>query len=230
MTTSIRVTPGEIVLITALEKKGVQFVKENLLVGDVHICHGEQAVVVIERKAKGDLAASIKDGRYHEQKSRLFQTGIEPQRIIYIIEKIGVPSNMEWGAICNTQYRDRCTVFQTKSVEETADYIYYLSRAVEKFREETPGESKTSVQVNVNLKKKSCAPEEWYTTSLTLIPKVSVNVAQVIAERYPKLSELKRALDEQGAEAISELKFGASARRIGEKLAGEIKEFIDLNY
>lgn len=228
MSITIRVTPGESALIAALGKRQISFQRENLLVGDIHICRDDQPVIVIERKAKGDLAASIKDGRYHEQKSRLFQTGIEPQRIIYIIERIGTPTNIEWGAICNTQYRDRCTVFQTKSVEETADYIYYLSRSIEKFYTEKPEEQSACVQVNI--KKKSCAADEWFVTALTLIPKVSINVAQVIVEKYPKLSELKRAFDEQGHIAVSELKFGASGRRIGEKLSKEIIQFINLNW
>jgi crossover junction endonuclease MUS81 len=39
---------------------------------------------MIERKRVSDLVSSIRDGRYHEQRSRLRKTNL--QRIIYVIE------------------------------------------------------------------------------------------------------------------------------------------------
>ena len=42
---------------------------------------------IVERKRMDDLAGSIKDGRYKEQKHRLLQCGI--QSIIYLVEKTG---------------------------------------------------------------------------------------------------------------------------------------------
>ena len=56
----------------------------NLQVGDILIT-SELDTLVFERKTIADLAASIKDGRYHEQKQRL--KSIYPHhRITYIIE------------------------------------------------------------------------------------------------------------------------------------------------
>lgn len=222
---SIVVTPGETALIEAFSKKAIPIETKNLLVGDIHICKGETPVYIIERKAKGDLAASIKDGRYHEQKSRLFQTGVPRENIIYLIENLKEPDNAVWGAICNTQYRDKCTVFQTRSTNESVDYLVHLAKSVDKFYENAG-----APPIETNIKKQSCSPEDWFTHCLTLIPKVSKNVATVIVQKYPKFTDLKSAIKTDGSKAISELKFGASQRRIGDKLAGEICQFINLNY
>lgn len=221
--TTIIVTPGEKAVIEAFEKLGVTIEIKNLLLGDIHICKGGEPVYIIERKAKSDLSASIKDGRYREQKSRLFQTGLPPEQIIYLIENLKVADNTVWGAICNTQCRDRCTVFQTKSTVETAEYISHLAKSVDKFY------NKTETPIKVDIKKRSCAPEDWIVQSLALIPKCSENVARVIVEKYPKMTDLKLAIGE-GHEAISNLKFGASQRRIGDKLAKDICNFINLNW
>ena len=42
---------------------------------------------IIERKRMDDLASSIKDGRFREQKFRLKQTGFK--NLIYLVERYG---------------------------------------------------------------------------------------------------------------------------------------------
>ena len=44
---------------------------ENLELGDIIFKYNNEIVLIIERKTLSDLAASIKDGRYNEQKKRL---------------------------------------------------------------------------------------------------------------------------------------------------------------
>ena len=85
---SIIITPGETKLIEAFKDQNYNVIIENLLVGDIHIRKDDKTVYILERKAGSDLDASIKDGRYKEQKSRLFETGIPRKNIIYIIEKL----------------------------------------------------------------------------------------------------------------------------------------------
>jgi len=57
----------------------------NLDLGDFVFKIKDEIVLIIERKTVEDLAASIKDGRYREQKSRLL-ANFSKHQILYIIE------------------------------------------------------------------------------------------------------------------------------------------------
>jgi|UniRef100_A0A6C0JGA2 ERCC4-type nuclease len=62
-------------------------VVKNLLLGDISIQNKEeQDEVIIERKTLTDLIASIKDGRYNEQKIRLNASDIPNHNIMFLIE------------------------------------------------------------------------------------------------------------------------------------------------
>ncbi len=230
---SIIVTPGETALITAFEKQDVKIKIENLLVGDVHIRKGVKTVYIFERKAKGDLDASIKDGRYHEQKSRLLETGLAHKNIVYIIEQLvkprgGVAAHKRiWSAICNSQHRDGFTVFQTKNTADTVDYLVGMAGSVAKF---DGGEKAVGDSVNVNIKKRTVSPEEWFKYSLTLIPKVSLSIAEVITTECTSMSDLILAIEESGTGCLAELKHGNTQRRIGTKLSQEICDTLASNY
>ena len=60
-------------LIELLKKRYPELVFsiQQLDIGDIHVLYKGILVVVIERKTIADLIASIKDGRYREQKLRL---------------------------------------------------------------------------------------------------------------------------------------------------------------
>ncbi len=230
---SIVVTPGETALLDAFAKAGIEVITENLLVGDAHIRKGDQTVYIFERKAKGDLDASIKDGRYREQKSRLLETGVPRKNIVYVIEQLTKPRGDSvykrvWSAICNSQHRDGFTVFQTKNADDTVDYLVGMARSVEQFT--SIKDSNTTDEVNVNIKKRQVAQEDWFRYSLTLIPKCSLSIAEVITGEYPTMTALITAVEEDGEVCLANLKHGASQRRIGNKLSTEICETIVNNY
>lgn len=85
---------------------------------------------VIERKRKDDLAHSIRDGRYHEQKYRLARTGLNT---IYLVEAYGQGN---WGlrdgaieqALANTQIKAGFRVVETNSLKHTCAYITLQTR------------------------------------------------------------------------------------------------------
>ena len=86
---SIIITPGEKTLLEEFNNRKITIITENLLVGDAHIRNEKgELVYIFERKAKSDLEASIKDGRYHEQKNRLIETGLCRKQIVYVIEQL----------------------------------------------------------------------------------------------------------------------------------------------
>ena len=57
---------------------------KNLDLGDIIIEYNDIPLIIIERKTIPDLLASIKDGRYKEQKKRIKESGIKYK--IYLIE------------------------------------------------------------------------------------------------------------------------------------------------
>jgi len=108
----------------------------NLDIGDIHIV-GDGVQLLFERKSASDLAASIKDHRYSEQKARILST-YPPHKCTYIIEGVGfgeqqLPKTLSKtqtiskstldGAMIHTLYRDRMHVITTANVACTAEFI-----------------------------------------------------------------------------------------------------------
>lgn len=89
---------------------------------------------VVERKRMQDLAASVFDGRYTEQKRRLRESGIA--RVLYLVE--GRYSDTERieasrlvSACANTQVKPGFYVLHTRSEDETADVLAALHAEIE---------------------------------------------------------------------------------------------------
>jgi len=184
-------------IIDILMRDNHNFVTNNLPVGDIILC-GDQAdekiedltsmfdhtstiydpdeslaicerkYIIIERKTIDDLAASIIDGRYREQKHRLMATSIaEKCDILYIIEGVLSSSknftntrgssknsspieriigpNVIFGAIISTMMRDGIKIVQTKNPETTVDFILQLKK---RYEEKSIFPLQNSVQTN----------------------------------------------------------------------------------
>jgi len=113
---------------------------KQLVLGDANIVIGDVVKAIIERKTVADLAASLKDGRWKEQKLRLLQ---EKQQsgalIIYIIEGRtlnfneegmlhGVSTKALVTMVLNAMFRDRIHVVFTQTLIDTADFIRAFAR------------------------------------------------------------------------------------------------------
>jgi ERCC4-type nuclease len=73
-------------LITLFEENSITFVSKSLDIGDILITYeNEKVYCIIERKSVKDLNASLKDGRYKEQKQRLLNN-FDKKNILYILE------------------------------------------------------------------------------------------------------------------------------------------------
>ena len=131
-----------------LERKGITPIVRSLELGDtlwVAKCkdpafltrYGETSDEImldwiIERKRLDDLIASIKDGRFHEQKFRLRRSGVK--NVTYLVEEFGVADSTGVGgryqeavssAIASTQVVNGYFVKKTKNLD---DSIRYLAR------------------------------------------------------------------------------------------------------
>ena len=122
----------------------VELVFENLAHADIQVWIGTTLVCILERKSHSDLLASIKDGRYRNQKAVLFDSGYVASQIYYIIEGTvkkwndsshGMDSVK--GAMINTLLRDKISLFWSQSVEDTADLIREMVTRIQKIRVST---------------------------------------------------------------------------------------------
>lgn len=116
-----------------LTEKKLKFEVRRLSVGDfLWICRDKEnrevlLPYIVERKRMDDLAGSIKDGRFHEQKFRLKDSGV--QNVIYLIESkgsnqfLGLPISNLLQAGTNTQVHND---FSVKFTDSHADSILYL--------------------------------------------------------------------------------------------------------
>ena len=167
---------------------------KSLDVGDVHLI-GQDIVVAIERKSLADLAASIKDGRYKEQKQRLnaFMNSQEIKRVVVIIvegrfsydsEKPGSIGGLSrkaiLSAVLNSQMRDGFKVITTESKSETRHAIVELAKRIES-HVETRYNSKYEPCVVKTVKKENNDKMNSYLVQLSSIPLVSLKTAESIA-------------------------------------------------
>lgn len=110
--------------------------KIRLDVGDIHILVNDVMTLVIERKTRSDLEASLKDGRFHSQRARMVQ--FAGDNVCYIVE-----GGVDWSDPCSGAeialiMRDRIPVMWSSGIDDTADLVDRLSRS--------------------NLKQRSCPP------------------------------------------------------------------------
>ncbi|KAJ7131751.1 ERCC4 domain-containing protein [Mycena crocata] len=121
---------------TTLRQKGVSVEERALSLGDVAwaATNGVEEClldVVLERKRLDDLVISIKDGRFHEQKFRLKQTGISC--VFYLVESYDAArQKAEWGpqistALSSTQAVDEFMVKETKNINDTIAWLTGLT-------------------------------------------------------------------------------------------------------
>ena len=110
----------------------IPITKLNLDIGDILI-QSEKFTIIIERKTISDLDASIKDGRYKEQKFRINEyLKQNSARCIYIIEgnynakKFRVGRKTFINTCYHTMIRDSIFILFTKNVNETYEWIISL--------------------------------------------------------------------------------------------------------
>ena len=164
----------------------------NLIVGDIIIKCNNNILFAIERKSIRDLCASISDGRFRDQKSRLLETLQDPSKIIFIIEgkKVAygnVKLNSINGAILNLIFKHQYRVIFTESLKDTLDNIVLL---YEKILNNQLELSLNTTTDNRLVKKSDRINNDIFINMLSVIPGVSINIAQKIHEKYPTFNDL----------------------------------------
>ena len=168
----------------------------TLPVGDIWIgLSGENVVaggLIIERKAIADLEASIKDGRYREQRLRLLthcqETGARP---LYIIEGIiDRPNATRFGGntlrkfLHRLQIRYGVPVIQTDGLEGTANICSVLldqwTADNDVFKAEDGAKKDYAASVTINKRGNKEDPKVFASIVLQQCPGVSAAIAKAI--------------------------------------------------
>lgn len=96
---------------------------------------------IVERKRLDDLVASIRDGRFHDQKFRLTKSGA--RNVTYIIEdyNIGDTGNMREAvetAVSSTQVVNGFFVKRTSGLDDTIRYLVRMTKMLEEIYARRP--------------------------------------------------------------------------------------------
>ena len=125
--------------------KGLEIVIDTLPLGDVILCENNTEKLIIERKSLGDLASSIKDGRYEEQSYRLNGLPHHNHNIMYLIEgdlskmssfnsfKDRIDKTTLYSAMFSLNYYKGFSVLRSMHIEESALLICNMAYKLEKY-------------------------------------------------------------------------------------------------
>lgn len=216
----------------------------NLDVGDCCFYVGEdELVLAVERKTLADLAASIKDGRYREQKQRLLGA-LGRDRVLYVIEGAlpfgcdvedvvvqGIPARTLQTCVFNMLVRDGIRVVRTANAKETAAFLDGIAARAGKAADareyfgatQQDGGSERPASSSIQPRKSdNHTPAATFLSQVAAVPGVSHKVAEaVVASGIRSMRDLCRIEDE---EALAGIQLCSGKRRLGPALAHKILE------
>ena len=208
----------------------------NLPIGDfIFKTPNEDSIIyIIERKTILDLASSITDGRFREQKQRLLDSVGIPDKIIYLLEgnkslkKFGsISKSIIDSSILNLILKHQYKVVHTLNDVETYDTLISLYN---KLLSKDFGKV-ASVPVKL-IKKSESASQNIFVNMLSIIPGVSINIASKIVSQYNTLPKLINEYDnlsdiKEKEELLSNIQIGK--RKLGSSLSKKIYNSLFIN-
>jgi ERCC4-type nuclease len=225
-------------VMTELSKKNIPYTSKSLDIGDFQIIKDNKVLAIWERKTYSDLASSIDDGRYREQKHRI--TTSDARYKGYIVEghcptgqygrlQPGTIDSIRLGLIC----RDGFLLISSNESRHTAMILSKMLKKIPEYIDAEPERTKeflenqyhcALVQSSVSgVKKENLTPETCYLAQLAQIPQVSYHIAKAIQTIYPNISSLVTAINlnrDTALHTLSEIK--CNSRRIGVSVATKI--------
>tara|TARA_Y100000768_G_scaffold221874_2_gene167228 strand:+ start:41 stop:724 length:684 start_codon:yes stop_codon:yes gene_type:complete len=218
----------ELDIIKLLENKNIYFKKEQLLVGDIIYKKNDEIIYIIERKTINDLGASIKDGRYKEQKARLL-SHYDATKVFYLLEGyIDRSKNLDkksvLGSMINILFRDNIKIINTVNLIQTVDVIEQIKTKymAGKFIEgASVGNYTDTIKLN---KKENMTKELCNIIQLATIPGVSKTTGTTIMENYKTLQHLIEEYKINGELMLKDLVLGK--KKLGKVLSKRIYEYL----
>ena len=177
------------------EKGATGHIVRSLPLGDVQCTYADGIGWLLERKTACDFEASMRDGRYFEQRSRLLsQTGF---RVVFVIEGDLRQSAMHahmLSAIAGIERSDRAQVYRTWDTRETFDCIGVLIGKLEAPPPDAIPSGIAPPEMTTSKRKRESSPSTVFKRMLMCIPSISENIAGRFVEEFGTVSSLQRAL------------------------------------
>ena len=242
-------------LISELIQNGVNAEMRVLQVGDFawvarETVHPNRELIldhVVERKRVDDLASSIVDGRFHEQKHRLKNSGV--RAMTYLVEcftrgEYSVPFRNLQSAVSNSQIMDGFNIKYMSNYKETILYLKTMTEALSTnltrqtlfsctLEEMRSGDMPRNYFMSLNEFEKSTRKVtnftafEMFLKHLIQFSGCSVLKAKAIVDRYQTVQRLLAAYQEcdclkQKEKMLANIKYGEPERNIGPVLSKKI--------
>ena len=215
-------------LIKILETNNDIFEKKNLEIGDIQYVENDKLIYIIERKTINDLGASIKDGRYKEQKMRLLSNN--NNNIYYILE--GNINNCTTlnrkallGSIINMLFRDNIRIIFSENINDTYNIILQIQNKynIGKFKkiENSLDNYTSSIKIN---KKENMNKNLCNIIQLATIPGVSKNISKIILDKYETISNLIEEFKKNDKLLLADINLGK--RKLGKILSEKIYDYL----
>jgi len=217
-----------------------QFHVEPLDLGDVQILRDDvpddddsgtagtmRQEVIFERKTICDLCASVKDGRYAEQKQRVVgcrrpsSGDRESFKVVYIIEnytsftdlkdaavRAGLHPQTLQSCVHSLMFRSGIFVIFTRDISDTAAYIDSAWKRRVKLADYSAPTSSYDNSLSSALiagsvhskRNKNVTHATCYAMQLCQVPGVSAKTANVIASRWPSMAAFYRDMQDVSSE------------------------------
>ncbi|XP_067634192.1 crossover junction endonuclease MUS81 [Eurosta solidaginis] len=243
-----------------LESLEVLYEVRRLTIGDflwiARDQEGNELVLpfIVERKRFDDLASSIRDGRFHEQKHRLRHCGLE--NVIYLIEDygdnehLGLPMENLQQAIVNTQIHSGFNIAHTQNNYRSMKYLQCMTKTlIRNFRKKVLlstskedlrpyrhtadmiGLLKFRVLYEDSARGAQLTVREIFVQQLLQLHSLSLEKALAIVELYPTPRLLFDAYnacaggEKEARLLLSNIPCGPLQRPLGDKLSQSIFDF-----
>ena len=195
---TVTIDAREHALIQIFHKQGAsgQIVR-SLPLGDVQCTYADGTGWLLERKTALDFAASICDGRYFEQRSRLLSA--EGVRAVFVIEGDMRGSTMHahmLAAMVGVERNDRAQIYRTWDTQESFDLISVL---IGKLQRQPPTADAipsgiTPPDMMTSKRKRNSSPRTSCKRMLMCIPSFSEVIAGRLVDEFGTLFKLQHAL------------------------------------
>jgi ERCC4-type nuclease len=208
---------------------------------------GDREVIldfIVERKSIGDLASSIIDGRYQEQRYRLRESGIT--NVLYIIEGDSLsqgrmPQQDFESELVKLTMTDGFYMRRTGTVDMTIELLVQMTQVIREILDtdgidmhvyvNDSGDDMQLSEFNATMGKNKTVltTKEIFGRQLRWLEGCSVRVVESILDTYRSPRELVQAFEKEGVSAIEKhivkSNFGTSAGRIGKLTRSDLFEF-----
>lgn len=216
-------------LIKLFNENNNNIILKNLDIGDIVYKENDEIIYIIERKTFNDLGASIKDGRYKEQKIRLLSNS--NGNVFYILE-----GNMNMcntlnnkallGSIINMTFRDNIKLIFSSDLNQTYKILLQIKEKFNngKFNKIVNDDlNKYTSSIKLN-KKDNMTKLNCNIIQLATIPGVSKNISTIILDNYNTISNLIEEYKKHGEYMLEELNIGK--RKLGKVLSKKIYDIL----